>query len=52
MRRRDLSLSPVQGRMVIACLNIGEKVKKDAYNHCIYIHKYYIPKKARGKAKE
>jgi hypothetical protein len=52
MRRRDPSFSPVQGRMVIACSNIGEKAKMDVYNYCIYIHKYYIPKKAKEKAKE
>jgi hypothetical protein len=52
MMRRDPSFSPVQGRMVITCLNIGEKAKIDVYNHCIYIHKYYIPEKAKGKAKE
>jgi hypothetical protein len=30
-------------------LNIGEKAKIDVYNHYVYIHKYYIPKKAKGK---
>jgi hypothetical protein len=34
--------------MLLGCLDIGEKAKIDAYNHYIYMHKYYVPKN-RGK---
>jgi hypothetical protein len=44
-KKRPLSL--VQGRMLIACLDIGEKVNIGIYNHYIYIYKYYIQKKKR-----
>jgi hypothetical protein len=49
MGRRDPCLSLVQGRMLIICLDIGEKAKIEVYNHYIYMLKYYIPKKNEGK---
>ena len=35
--------------MLLACLDIGGKAKIDAYNHYIYMHEYYVPKKSEGK---
>jgi hypothetical protein len=52
MGRRDPCLSLVQGRMLIICLDIGEKAKIEVYNHYIYMLKYYIPKKTRENGQE